>query len=94
MVTDIANCSAVRSIMSYGNGYSFSIPQGYAPISNDRYLRQEELGCKGWVRLVKLSLLWLDAITCFAAEEEGAIIGVLLQVNIKNSQISLPTYTV
>ena len=71
------------------NGYGFSIPRGYVPIviSNDCYPRQEGVGCKGWGHTevatqreydskacVKLSLLWLDVITCFAAGEERSIV--------------------
>ena len=69
--------------MPYGDDCCFSKPRGYAPIviSTDHYFRQEGVGqgvgpCRGSRvagvlvgRLVKPSVLWLDAITCFAAGE-------------------------
>ena len=61
--------------MPYGDDYYFSIPRGYAPIviSGDRFSKQERGGIKEWGhtevagRLGELSVLRLDALTCFAA---------------------------
>ena len=76
-------------MLPYGDGYGFSIRRGYAPIviSNDCYPRQEGVGFKGWgdtevatrreylsKACVKLFVLWLDAITCFAVGEERSTV--------------------
>ena len=47
LLATVLTLRAAISIVPYGNSPSLPKPRGYAPVV-DCYLRQEEVGCKGW----------------------------------------------
>ena len=95
--------------MPYGNSYSLPEPRGYVPvvICNDCYLRQKEVGCKGWgdhrdshAVSVYVTARWNDRFSCspplltLLLKTTGLqylTSGTVLQVSVKRRQ-NKPSY--